>query len=377
MNKIVIFLFSVLLLVSCTKKDKSCTVKEINGIKTYSNTLVAANPDLKLTTKKLYTIDGDVQDSIAKFSMFMATAFDKDDNFYLCDVKTASIKKFDKDGNFIKSFCKSGNGPGEVPFTAWFSIVGDTVLVNSPRSKKIARFDLEGNFVDKIDGSGNAQFMKMMGNKIVAFNQDFNREKKGLSFNLNIYDEKFKRLNTLDSNFVSIEALQKGGIDMMKFIPVYTTTDNNVFIAENSKDRYKIVVFDEKGKVDYKISRTYRRLELSQTELDNFNSDMESLNSGNGVPKMTAKYKNSIINLYTDKDQNLWVKSAVDSEKAKNDDLQFDIFNKGVFQNTVSLDFVKRTGLLDVTNQIYIHGDKIYHSNIDENKIDVYSFTLK
>ena len=377
MNKIVIFFFSVLFLVSCSKNEKPYTVKNINEIKTYFNTAIPTKPDLKLTTKKLYTIDGDAQDSIAKFSMFMATAFDKDDNFYLCDVKTTSIKKFDKDGNFIRSFCKSGNGPGEVPFAAWFGIVNDTVLVNSPRSKIIARFDLAGNFIDKIDGDGNSQFLKNIGNKIVAFNQDFDREKKGMSFNLNIYDGRLNKLNTLDSNFVSIEELQKGSIDVLKLIPIFNTTDSSIYMAESSKDAYKITVFDENGKIVYKINKSYRKLKLTEDELKKFNDQMQEMSQGNGVPKVDAKYKNAIINLYTDKDDNLWVKSAVDSKKVKSDDLQFDVFDGGVFLNTISINFIKRAGLLDFANQIYIHGDRIYHSNVDKNKIDVYSYTLK
>ena len=369
MKRTILFIAIILFLFSCSKNEKTSTVKEINGIKTYSNTGKPTNPNLNLTTEKLYSINGDVADSNRSFTKFQSLNFDKNENLYLLDDKTITIKKFDNQGEFLKTFCKKGNGPGEIPFASGFTIYNDTIFAVSPRTKKIARFDLDGNFVDKIKGYGRNQYIQTTNSKLVAFKQHFNREKKGFAFDLDVFDKNFNTLQTLISDFVAFADFEKGDVDITKFIPVYATTNSNIYVAENSKEKYKINVYDEDGKLSHKITKNYRRLRFTKKELEYLNENSTSGRRRRRI-QYNAKYKNAIEKIYTDNKNNLWVRKAIDSEKSKNNNLVLDIFKDGVFLNSITLNFIENT------DDIFIYNDRIYHYILDENRIDVYKYSL-
>jgi DNA-binding beta-propeller fold protein YncE len=76
-------------------------------------------------------------------------AFGKNGEFYVSDgYGNSRIMKFDRDGNFIKSWGKYGTGPGE--FNLPHSVVVDAkgnVYVGDRENKRIQIFDADGNFL--------------------------------------------------------------------------------------------------------------------------------------------------------------------------------------------------------------------------------------
>jgi len=57
-------------------------------------------------------------------------AVDKQGNIYVLDSRLSSIKKFDKNGNFLTSIGKQGQGPGEMQMAAQMLIHEDSLYVS-------------------------------------------------------------------------------------------------------------------------------------------------------------------------------------------------------------------------------------------------------
>jgi DNA-binding beta-propeller fold protein YncE len=126
---IVTLVFS--LIISCaTDKDQNYTIEIVDGVKHIKNLNIPSNENLKVQIKKEITINGldeNSQDSLSMFSNIMAIDVDRDGNIYVCDAISSSIKKFDSEGNFVKSIGRLGKGPGEFEFPTSFVVLDDTL----------------------------------------------------------------------------------------------------------------------------------------------------------------------------------------------------------------------------------------------------------
>ena len=131
-SKLAVLTALIILVTSCGKKaEQNYTVKEVNGIKVYSNQNEPSDKDLKVELKEVLKINGFIegQPEERNIAMPMAVDADKEGNIFVLDRKSASVKKFSKNGEFIKSFGREGTGPGESREVSAMNIIGDTVVV--------------------------------------------------------------------------------------------------------------------------------------------------------------------------------------------------------------------------------------------------------
>ncbi|MDA3884500.1 MAG: hypothetical protein PF638_02795, partial [Candidatus Delongbacteria bacterium] len=145
MKKILLLtaMISLVLFTSCAKKTEEVelnyTIKEINGLKVYSNKNIPSDENLKVELKELFTIIGFEEDQPEERTISMPVALDADPegNIYILDGQSRTIKKFSKTGEFVKSFCRQGTGPGEIRDGIAMNIVGDTVVVADDSGRKL------------------------------------------------------------------------------------------------------------------------------------------------------------------------------------------------------------------------------------------------
>lgn len=75
---------------------------------------------------------------------------DNNNNIYILDWPVQKIVKFDKNGEYVLSFGKKGNGPDEFINITDFGFVNDTLYVCDPVLNKIVFFDIQGNYIYQI-----------------------------------------------------------------------------------------------------------------------------------------------------------------------------------------------------------------------------------
>ncbi|MDA3885682.1 MAG: 6-bladed beta-propeller [Candidatus Delongbacteria bacterium] len=385
-RKLLFGIITLILLMSCSKKEEkqlNYTVKEINGIKSYINKVEPANKDFNYKFKEILTINGfdETKDSLSSFYSTSNVAVDSKNNIYVTDNNSQTIKKFDKNGKFLKSFGSVGTGPGEYGQANNLVILNDIVYISDSSTFKIVKFDTEGNFIDtKQYGNRTPEYIisSNKNNFMIAtdLTADMEEGKVFLKSSISKFDPEMNKL--LDLTFIKMEfnpAAPK--LNPMDFMQIYSLSGNNIYIADISEDNYKIKVYDYAGKELYDISKHYRKIRMTEEELTRLNQHVTVI-EGDEVSENKSKvhYRKAIHGLWGDKFGRLWVlKTREHADEDK--DLHFDIFENGIFINTIKLDFFQ--GVTDFTMNLNIRffGDHLYIiDNNDDLKIRKFEYSI-
>ncbi|MCP2520363.1 6-bladed beta-propeller [Candidatus Aminicenantes bacterium AC-335-K20] len=103
---------------------------------------------LKLVLEKNLII-GDIRDENKAFFHRVFAYVDQKGNIYILDSANSRIQKFNKDGKFIQSVGKKGQGPGEFQLLSHFFLVDEdeNIFIYDFSARKLHRFDSKGKFV--------------------------------------------------------------------------------------------------------------------------------------------------------------------------------------------------------------------------------------
>jgi len=84
------------------------------------------------------------------FSSIISTAVDKSGFLYVCDHDANNIRKFNANGEFVKTIGKEGQGPGDFNSPLKIEIVQDRLVVWESRNMRISILNLDGDFIKSI-----------------------------------------------------------------------------------------------------------------------------------------------------------------------------------------------------------------------------------
>jgi hypothetical protein len=147
---IVLFLSALVILLSCQQQNTKWkgTIEEEDGVK------VVKNPDEPLYGEIAFDLEEDLSigredDENYMFYRARNIALDSYENIYVLDSGNHRIQKFDKDGRFLQTIGKKGQGPGEFENPGDFFIdEQDSMYVLD--GQKIKVFNKEANFMKEI-----------------------------------------------------------------------------------------------------------------------------------------------------------------------------------------------------------------------------------
>jgi hypothetical protein len=142
-----IIILLMLILTSCTKTEKNYTVKEVDGIKVFRNKNIPSDSTFTITPKEVFKIQGyneNAIDTLRNFVFPRSTTVDSKGNIFILDQTLSQIKKFDKNGKFIKSFCNMGTGPGELRAGIGLICLSDTLYVQEVSTLQHLKFTTNG-----------------------------------------------------------------------------------------------------------------------------------------------------------------------------------------------------------------------------------------
>lgn len=145
-----LIVFGLTICIACQKQKAGWqgTIEEENGIKVVKNLAEPLYGELILELEEDLSI-GSVDDENTTFYQVGDIAVDSQGNMFVVDSGNQRIQKYDKDGNYLQTIGRKGQGPGE--FMRPFDILldeQDNIYVLEIR--KIHLFDPQGNSIRDI-----------------------------------------------------------------------------------------------------------------------------------------------------------------------------------------------------------------------------------
>ena len=377
---ILVLVFS-LFIVSCGDKAESkklnYEVKTVSGIKVFANESKPSIDKIEMNLAEKFTLNGDIDDSTSSFQLQQPIIdIDNEDNIYLIDMSSSSIKKFDKLGNFVSQLGRKGTGPGEFFMTTGMITANDTVY-GFDATLKVNKYDKQGNFssaINILQTDGFPTQLKRAGDKFIGYrvSPEQKDNKIYLNFNLVLMDKNFNNLKDIVTNRFEFDPTKP--MNPMDFVTFFAVGANEIYVAEKSTDYFKILVYDFEGTNTYNITKTFRKTKYSKRELDKANKlieeSMKKMPAGTPKIVLDSKFKDAITGMWVDKKGRLWTGTAKEDDGKDDFDSKstLDVFKDGIFLNEYSFERNSDSETFDFIE------DKLIFIDAQEGRIKVYEY---
>jgi len=236
---------------------------------------------------------------------------DSEGNIYFFRYQRAEkfIFKFDKNGNFIKSFGRTGQGPGEIQTISHFLIDSkDNIIISDGANRKIIFFDNNGELDKEVSYVRNIENAIPLENGNILIRRRIRDDSlHTLPHKLILSSADFEEIKELD--VYNQPLFWKGGNQMpyRAFLFEWRITKDRIYIGNEQRD-YEILVYDLDGNLLRKIRKDYipspmpenLREESEKSLADNPNAQRWFY-----VPKETPPFNSFFI----DDDERLFVRT--------------------------------------------------------------------
>jgi len=366
---VVLFCFTF----SCQKQEEVERFME-DGVEVVVNHLepykLKGEPS-NLILEKVLSIDTE-RDDIAEIGLTDIGAFDVDSegNIYMVSpqAKENYIFKFDRNGNYDNSFCRIGQGPGELSFSPYTLNVTnqDEISVINQMNKKLLIFNSSGNLVDEtlitIKETTIQDVIPLKNGNYFCINYIYDPSSDYIyQFTLGLHDSDFKGINDLDE-FKMPNPL-KGKKNKGIYTNCYSITGDKIFVGNDSRG-YEIWVFDLDGNLQRKIRKEYEKIPIPREFIEEWMKALpeslpESIRSMTTFPELFPPFQS----FFADDMGGLYVMTYEQGDDSG--EYIFDIFNAdGIFVGRKSLrvfyDYINETWLWakGKQNHLYCRNEK-------------------
>lgn len=282
---------------------------------------------------------------------------DSEGNIYILDRYDFKVLKFDKEGKFICSIGKKGQGPGEFEIPGFMIIDNqDNLYVQDITRMLLVVFNRKGEFVGNIKSTGVLSYLTSVmidpDLNIICGYQPISTEDDEQIYKISKFDRGFNHLSDIYARkgvFIT-KIIRKGGGVFSFQAPRYTPeviwtmdSDGRLYVSYN--DSYNIKVLSGSGELISEINRKYKPEKVSDEErgqmLENYEKRYKNISKYIDIPKV----KPPISRLYIVEDYLFVLKKRVGKEYF------FDVFDKqGAYVDEIILDFLP---IVNKNNFIY------------------------
>jgi hypothetical protein len=335
----------------CKKKEEALKIEMIEGVEYIHNPSTPVQPTKTVVFEEEFSFqEKDETDEIRLFKP-SSYAVDAQDRIYISDDSDLSIKVFDRQGKYLRSFGRRGSGPGEFAAIRGMVILPDgRILVTDDWQRRTSVFSPEGQFLSSF------QWKKNYTNIYIATNSSFTVEEQVFS------EGQFERsVKVLD--FAGKELLNIGKFTFpeMKILPQgngatalpVPWSSSSIFAGDQKRqllyhclnDKYLIEVYDQQGKKFRQIDRPYEPVPVTGEDIDKLKSRFTARPDSPVAILMEQmefpRVKTVTERLLVDDTENLWVQTYEEKKEDEKTLTAFDIFNPdGIYEARVWLDFI-------------------------------------
>ena len=277
------FLILLLLFLSCGKNKKeemgySVEIKKVDNVIHIINPEFPKSKPREFILKEELSIGNDTDDNYI-FGRIKKLGVDEKNNIYVLDIRRYCVKIFDKQGIYISSVSKKGEGPGEIalPIDLIVDDKNKMIHILDYKNMKIARYHFNGSFESDLklkDGSPDHFFLVQKDFYLIDY--DYMGDKRNLKHRIIKYSLDGKMISKSKEFFDSnLHGKEEGGLTIIfnsYFDPkLYFACDQKGYLYHGFSNKYEITVFDPALKKSMVFTKTNpEKFKVSQEEKESF-----------------------------------------------------------------------------------------------------------
>ena len=293
-----------------------------------------------LILEKVLSIDTE-RDDIIEIGLTDIGAFviDSEGNIYMANpqARENTIFKFDREGNYVHSFCRIGQGPGEMPYAPYILDITsqDEILVMDSMKKKLSIFNNAGDLIEETPIPTQASRIFGVtplknGNYLSSIVDIDSTSDILFQYSLVLLDSEFMEINDLDG--VNEPNFRRGQKRQLVYIFCDSITKDKIFVGNDSRG-YEIWAFDLDGNLVRKIRKEYEKIPITREFIEERMKILpETMRKMTVIPESFPPFQA----FFTDEMGRLYVMTYEKGEDSG--EYIFDIFNAdGIFVGRKSL----------------------------------------
>jgi hypothetical protein len=253
----------------CSKGAKEAewapTIEFVDGIKAITNPKEPKYGDFSFDLEENLVI-GDVNDENYFFPRRVTPNVDEEGNIYVCDGGNRRVQKYDRNGKYVRTIGREGQGPGEYmyPSTLFLDDVGNPCVHDS---RSLIYYTRDGDFQKKIliEGFYSRLFPGPKGT-FLGTTQPSARTEGGAKTSIVQIGENGEPLRTLAQYPVEYSESQKAIVlHWYTYNAALSPRNNDTFYYGFSKE-YKIHVADSEGRTIFVFAKEEEPISISGEE---------------------------------------------------------------------------------------------------------------
>jgi hypothetical protein len=264
---IILLLIAFIMLTACKqqKTEWQGIIEVVDGATVVRNPIEPMYEEDVLSLEEELTIGEKKGREEYMFSLIMMDV-DDEENIYVLDRETANIRVFNKEGKYVQTIGRRGQGPGEMQSPRLIQITPQNeIMVYDMRNRRLAFYASDGIFLRHIPAANVIAFLFL---KI-----DSNRNFVGYVLDregneLIKYDSELKPIYTL---FKSPPITPRVMYLVTPFMEFSLTKDDN--IVWGYAEKYELHVVDSDGKVLKKILKDYVPIKITSEDKERITNE--------------------------------------------------------------------------------------------------------
>ncbi len=265
-----------ILLVSATACGGSkVTTEEIDGVLYVTNPAEPTRPNMTIGLEELFRIgEDDMAGDEYIFTGIGGIATDADHRTFVQIAREDIVRSYDREGQFIRTIGRQGQGPGEMFYAQGVSFGPDGNLwVPSIGSARLVLFTPEGEFLKIIPfGQIPPLFIQTTADGFMGIHVNqrlVTNEVVEIDYLLRRFNTEGDTLNTLFSRSVQLDItdLQLGGV--AENVPLYTQdAAGRIWQCRPRTDLYQLNVFNADGTMNMVVEKDVPPIPKSDQEIE-------------------------------------------------------------------------------------------------------------